>query len=73
MAGCAHALTYREKGGRFASNAEIKVSKLFERLEGIRACERQLLGAQNTLRAVADLIGPVAACIDQAASLGPEE
>ena len=73
VAGCAYALTYKEKGGRFAINAEIEVSKLFERLVGIRACERQLREAQNTLRAVADLIGPVAACIDQAVSLGPEE
>ena len=69
VAGCAYPLTYREKGGRFAINAEIEVSRLFERLEGIRACERRLTEAQNTLRVVADLIGPVADCVAFASSL----
>ena len=73
VAGVAYAISLREKGGTIRINAEIEVSKLFDRLEGIRSCERQLISAQNTLRAVADLIGPVRAYIDQAQYLDTDQ
>lgn len=72
VAGFAYHVQQRESGANLRIGTEIKVSKLFDRLEGIRACERRLTEAQSTLRAVADLIGPVASYINQAVDLGPE-
>lgn len=52
---------------------DIEVDAMYDRLKGIRACEKRLIEAQATLRAVADLIGPVASYIAQANDLGIED
>lgn len=52
---------------------QVIVSDLYDRLTGIRACEARLIAAQSTLRAVAEMIGPVADCISYAVSLGAKE
>lgn len=41
----------------------IEVVAMYDRLVGIRQSEKRLTEAQATLRAVADLIGPVADCV----------
>lgn len=59
--------------GSFDVGDTINVSALYDRIEGIRASEKGLINAQATLRAVANLLDPVIAYIDQAQSLGAEE
>jgi len=64
VAGFPYNTQYREAARRDLCIGDvIEVSAMYDRLIGIRQSEKRLTEAQATLRAVADLIGPVADCV----------